>query len=554
MGKKNKHSKDKLHKTVTELKSHHVGANRDLELSVLHRRLRFDSCCLSLNSVSNKPVGLCDDDGYCYVFECDIVIKFLGKFQVHPITGKKITVKDIIELKLHRNNEGQYHCPVIYKLFTQHSKIVANRKSGNVYSYEAYQQLNLKPDNLKDLLTDEPFEKNDIVTIQDPSQADVKWNVSNFYYVKNKLKIDDDTGDSKIRDIEQSDILKSSLNEYRNKADSIVETFNRIVGQNVESRKDGQTKLDTINSANYSDGVLSSCVTSTIMPVASSQKAALLNDDEIIYPKIKKKGYAQLLTNFGPLNLELYCDRAPKACHNFFLLASRGYYDGTCFHRLIKNFILQGGDPSGTGKGGQSAWGKPFKDECHGDLKHVGRGVLAMANSGPNTNKSQFYITLKGVWDHLDGKHTVFGRVVGGDETLEKIESVEVDKEDRPKKDIKILQVVKYVDPFEEVEAAIAEERKKEADDKKRSAGSASSSTKGGQPLKKFRSGVGAYINLDQIHNSKLSNSKKEQQRMSDETGLLGVKTNGLASLSSKLAGLSNPRKSAKSLGDFSNW
>lgn len=506
MGKKNKHSQDKLHKTVSELQSHYVDSGRELELSRLHRRLTYDSCCLSLNVVTKKPVGLCDEDGYCYVFECDLVVKFLDKFKVHPVTGRRVTVEDLIELKFHKNNEDKYHCPVIFKLFNQYSKIVANKKSGNVYSHEAYEQLNLKPNNFRDLLSNEPFKKDDIVIIQDPARADTKWNVSEFHHVKNKLKVDEDPQESNVRDIERSEILKSSLDEYKRKEKSIVNNYKRIVGQgeDVETpEKKKHKQLDKINSAVYSDGALSSSVTSTVMPFASTQKAALLSDDEILYPRIKKKGYVQMVTNFGPINLELYCDRAPKTCHNFLLLASKGYYDECSFHRLIKNFIIQGGDPTGTGRGGKSAWGEPFRDECCGDLKHEGRGVLAMANSGPATNKSQFYITLAGVWDHLDGKHTVFGRVVGGYDTLDKIEMVEVDKNDKPKKVIKILKIIKYVDPYEEAESQIEEERQKESK-KKRPDGASD------QPLKKFRSGIGAYINLDQL-NSK-SNAKERHK------------------------------------------
>jgi peptidyl-prolyl cis-trans isomerase-like protein 2 len=464
MGRKHKHSKDKLYKTVSELTSRHVGEDRDLELSTLHRRLKFDSCCLSLNTIEKKPMGLCDHSGYCYLFECDLIVKFLEKFnQIHPITGERVTARDLFELKFHKNNEGLYHCPVTLKLFNQYSKIVANRKSGHVYSYQAYHDMNAKPKWYRDLLTDEPFDKSDIVIIQDPDQAAVKWNVSDFYYVKNKLKLHDDSSDSKIRNIDnQSSILKSSLEEYRRRADEIVETFHKIVGKGqAPTSSNNDEKLDKINSAIYSDGRLSSSVTSTVMPVTQTQKAALLSEEQIIYPKIKKKAHVQLLTNFGPINLELFCDRAPKTCHNFLLLVSRKYYDNTIFHRLIKNFILQGGDPTGTGSGGQSAWGEPFHDEFRGDLKHEGRGVLAMANSGPNTNKSQFYITLRGSWDHLDRKHTVFGRVVGGIATLEKIETeVETDKNDRPKKEIKIIRATKFSDPFEEVQAAIAAERK----------------------------------------------------------------------------------------------
>lgn len=555
MGKKNKHSKDKLFKTVTELVSHHVDHTRDLELSALNRRLKFDSCCLSLNTITGKPVGLCDSQGYCYIFECDVIVKFLEKYKIHPITGSSVNVSDLIELKFHKSTENQYHCPIIYKLFNQNSKIVANKKTGHVYSYEAYQQLNLKPNNLRDLLTDEPFEKSDIVVIQDPDTANEKWKVTNFHYIKSKLKIDDETCESNIRNVEESSILKASLDEYKSKSKAIVETFNRIVGQSNDEDDVGKTKLDAINGATHSDGLLSSSVTSTYMPAVNVQNPALLSHEQILYPRIKKKGYVELVTNFGSINLELYCDRTPKTCHNFLLLVTKGYYDGTIFHRLIKNFILQGGDPTGTGSGGQSAWIEPFEDECRADLKHVGRGVVAMANSGPATNKSQFYITLRGTWDHLDGKHTVFGRVVGGDETLNRIETVEVDKKDVPTKEIKILKAVVYFDPFEEIENAIKESRKKENEANKRK----DKSNVEDLPEKRFRVGVGTYINLDS-----LQNAKSDINENSDSDEIVNVspspadvkKTDGhdRISLASKLASVVSKKKSASNFGDFSNW
>lgn len=555
MGRKHKHSKDKLYQTVSELSSFHGGANRDLELSVIHRRLRFDSCCLQLNPVKTKPMGLCDGSNYCYVFECDKIIEFLEKYRVHPVTGAEVCLGDLFELKFHKNSESQYQCPVLYKLFNQHSKIVANKKSGHVYLHEAYQELNLKPNYFKDLLTDEPFDKeNDIVIVQDPTLAETKWDVANFYYVKKNLKLDDDTNEIRIRDIDRSSVLKSSLDEYRSKADDILSSFNKIVGQT--ETKPLEVKLDKINSAAYSDGALSSSVTSTIIPSASGQRAALLTEEQILYPRVKKKAYAQILTNFGPINVELYCNRTPKTCHNFLLLASRGYYDDTIFHRLIKNFIIQGGDPTGTGTGGQSAWNLPFRDECHADLKHEGRGVLAMANSGPCTNRSQFYITLKGVWDHLDGKHTVFGRVVGGLETLDRIEcEVEVDKKDRPKKDVKILRIVRYVDPFDEAQSSIEEERKRD------SCANIGINTKSGirpsVPAKKFRSGVGSYINLDSDGRKSVSSMKADRQTISgnDDAELDKQAFVSRSGLSDQLSAL-NPKRcgTGSSFGDFASW
>merc|ERR1712093_590690 len=125
----------------------------------------------------------------------------------------------------------------------------------------------------------------------------------------------------------------------------------------------------------------------------------------------------------GSFTFELYINEAPKTCKNFYELASRGYYNGTIFHRVIKNFMAQGGDPTGTGKGGQSIYGKKFEDELTRSLKHTGAGILSMANSGPSTNGSQFFVTLAPTpW--LDGKHVVFGQVVAGEEALLALEKV----------------------------------------------------------------------------------------------------------------------------------
>ena len=121
--------------------------------------------------------------------------------------------------------------------------------------------------------------------------------------------------------------------------------------------------------------------------------------------------------------MELYDRHAPRTCQNFAELARRGYYSGTVFHRLIPNFMVQGGDPTGTGRGGDSIYGGPFADEITRELKHTGAGVLSMANSGPNTNRSQFFITLAPT-PHLDGKHAIFGRVHSGMDVLQRIATV----------------------------------------------------------------------------------------------------------------------------------
>lgn len=141
----------------------------------------------------------------------------------------------------------------------------------------------------------------------------------------------------------------------------------------------------------------------------------------------------------GPITVELYTDHAPRTCANFSTLARRGYYDGTIFHRVIPNFMAQAGDPTGTGRGGASIYGDKFADEIDPSLRHTGAGVLSMANAGPNTNGSQFFLTLAPApW--LDGKHTIFGRVRAGMATLRRVGLVKTGTDDRPVEDVTIVK------------------------------------------------------------------------------------------------------------------
>jgi len=128
-----------------------------------------------------------------------------------------------------------------------------------------------------------------------------------------------------------------------------------------------------------------------------------------------------LTTNKGELKIDLFADLVPITCGNFLNLADRGYYDGLSFHRVINNFMVQGGDPTGSGMGGP---GYKFEDEIHPDLKHDAPGILSMANAGPNTNGSQFFIT-HAPQPHLDGMHTVFGVVTEGQDVVDSIEQAD---------------------------------------------------------------------------------------------------------------------------------
>ena len=145
---------------------------------------------------------------------------------------------------------------------------------------------------------------------------------------------------------------------------------------------------------------------------------------------------ATLHTNHGPIAVELFDADAPKTVENFTKLAGDGFYDGVIFHRVIPDFMIQGGDPTGTGTGGP---GYTFEDEFN-DNKVV-RGALAMANAGPNTNGSQFFIVTAEATPWLDGKHTVFGRVTNGMDVVDTISNVDTDAGDKPRSDVTIERV-----------------------------------------------------------------------------------------------------------------
>lgn len=145
-----------------------------------------------------------------------------------------------------------------------------------------------------------------------------------------------------------------------------------------------------------------------------------------------------LETTQGSIEFKLFDDIAPLACENFTTHLKNGYYNGVIFHRIIEEFMIQGGDPTGTGRGGESIWKKNFKDECVSSKKFDRPGLLAMANAGPSTNGSQFFITTTETpW--LNMKHTIFGEVIDGMDIVDALEGVKKGAGDRPVEDQKII-------------------------------------------------------------------------------------------------------------------
>lgn len=434
----------------------------------------------------------CDPQGN--VFELEAIVAYLKQFKHNPVTGKPMDAKSLIKLTFHKNADGEYHCPVLFKIFTKHSHIVAVKTTGNVFSHEAIEQLNIKTRNWKDLVNDAPFVRSDLITIQDPTNA-AKFNLSTFHHIKNNLRVENE---DEIRSRSDPNARLKTVAVETKEILAELERDYKPVEKAVDKPK---AIADKFNAAHYSTGAVAAGFTSTVMPQETVHQAAIVADDLVRYERVKKKGYVRLLTNFGALNLELACDVVPKTCENFMKLCGSGYYDGTKFHRSIRNFMIQGGDPTNSGNGGKSIWGTPFEDEFKPNLVHQGRGILSMANSGPNTNGSQFFITFRSC-RHLDKKHTVFGKIVGGLETLNAMEKIEVDNKDRPIENIFLQRAQVFVDPYAEADELLAQERNEEAERIAKEVRDNAQIKRKNEPsgeLKAYHSGVAKFINLSKI-------------------------------------------------------
>ncbi|KAG0203359.1 RING-type E3 ubiquitin-protein ligase ppil2 [Mortierella sp. GBA30] len=441
----------------------------------IFRRLPFDCCSLSLQPFEH-PV--CTEDGI--IFDLVNIVPYLKKFGTNPATGEKLDAKTLIKLNFFKNANDEYHCPITLRVFNEHTHIVAIKTSGNVYAFEAVERLNIKAKFWKDLMTDEPFTRKDIITIQDPHNLQNR-NLADFHYVKNDLVAVDEEKERKKRDplnnINQKGSTGKILTQMnmekiekaaveRKKKEEAVKAVGGTANKAMEAMANKPALA--YNAASYTTGKASASLTSTAVSVSTTNERALMSHEEYMFPLIKAKGYGSIITNFGKINIELFCDQTPRTCYNFIMLAKSSYYKDVKFHRKIKNFMIQGGDPTGTGRGGESYWKENFKDEIKSKLSHNARGILSMANKGPGTNSSQFFITFKPC-THLDGKHTIFGKVVGGMDVLDKLELVPTNEDtDVPVSPpgIVMQDVTIFVDPYQTFTERLERKRKYEEEAK----------------------------------------------------------------------------------------
>lgn len=544
--------------TSTEWKTEWGGA-KSRDFKTPFKRLPYYCCALTFTPFED-PV--CTKEGH--VFDILNIVPYVTKFKKNPVTGKPMAVKDLIKIQFHKNADGEYQCPVLHKVFTEFTHIVAVKKTGNVFSYEAIRELNIKPKNWKELLTDEPFTRDDIITIQDPNNLDAKV-LSDFDHVKKEVDLDSDelkalkddpayginmTGDTKRilnelgtekgreiataggggdRTQREHAAAVAALKRAKKRAQdhpeeekkeapkpvalSVVDIASAAInGRSASAALAGSAEKTAAHVAAHTAGSLapvnSRLVKSKYTSGAASRSFTSTSYDPVTQNEFeyvqaernpKKKGYVRMHTSHGDLNIELHCDITPRTCENFLTLCERGYYDNVVFHRSIKNFMIQGGDPTGTGRGGESIWGKPFKDELNSKVVHSERGVLSMANSGPHSNGSQFFFLYKSA-NHLNYKHTVFGRIVGGLEVLSAMEKVPVDDDDRPLEEIKILRVSVFVNPYAEMEeeerkaAAEAAAKPADAEEEAEKLGTWYSNPSAGLAPQAYGTGVGKYL------------------------------------------------------------
>ncbi|KAI9193420.1 cyclophilin-like domain-containing protein [Polychytrium aggregatum] len=527
---------DKLYITHSEWATDFGGAKSSQPKSNF-KRLPFFCCSLSLQPVEHP---MCTPEGI--VFDLVNIVPWLKQYGTNPVTGEKLEAKQLFRLKFHKNAGDEYHCPVTFKVFNEHTHIVAIKPTGNVYAFEAVEKLNIKTKHWVDLLEDVPFTRKDIITIQDPHNLSTR-NISDFHYLKNDLKVDNPDEDAK------KSMVSYKIKTTSGTASRVLSELSKGAGDTDDLTKSPagasaaltpayeKKEKKAYNAAHYSTGAAAMSLTSTAIDVQTRNEAAIIDDEEYMLTHVTGVGYAQLVTNVGNINLELFCKDTPRACYNFITLAKREYYAGTKFHRSIKHFMIQGGDPTGTGRGGESCWGKDFGDEFKSNLSHNARGILSMANKGKNTNSSQFFITYRPC-THLDNKHTVFGKVVGGMDVLGKMEKIETDDRDNPLDDIKLIKVNVFVDPFDEFQKKLEGTIKDSAGPKDPKESRPKKQPAVSIPTPSASTQIGKYIGADGEAGKKRASTLDDDLKFSADVGGVQIKK----------------AKPSKGFGDFSGW
>nr|XP_023027013.1 peptidyl-prolyl cis-trans isomerase-like 2 [Leptinotarsa decemlineata] len=281
MGKR-QHQKDKMYLTYTEWTTLYGGkkVGHTTKEEENFKRLPFDHCCLSLQPFE---IPYCDLEGN--IFDLEALIPFLKKYKINPVTGKPLDFRSLFQLNFHRKSEEIFECPVLFKPFTKSSHIAAIATTGNVFLMEAIEQLNIKTRNWKDLITDQPFERKDIIILQDPNNLS-KFDISKFHHVKNNLRVETE------EEIAEKSNPQARLKSVNPETKYTLEELDKhYKASTIELNKTESTaKADKFNAAHYSTGAVAASFTSTAMVPKLVHEAAIVHEDEVRYQRVKKKG------------------------------------------------------------------------------------------------------------------------------------------------------------------------------------------------------------------------------------------------------------------------
>ncbi|OMJ19562.1 Peptidyl-prolyl cis-trans isomerase-like 2 [Smittium culicis] len=396
----------------------------------------------------------------------------------------------------------EFICPVSEKPFNESTKIVVNKISCQVYPYQTIDEFNIKSRNMRDLVTDEPFTKSDLIELYNPQNLELR-NVQNFYYIqqginfvpkKKSLSVvqNSDTKNSesskgysinpqfinenlpvkKIMDQIDPSILAGSKRKHDDKHNEEV---------SVSSMNSNSNKKQQYKESIYTSGASASSFTSTSLAPVTANSKILLSDLEYMMPKIKKNAFVQVVTNLGSINLELFSGQLPQTCYNFIAMTKAGYYNNLKFQTNIKNLILVSGDPMSNHHPPKLSTNNPSNKSLKidnfkliEDLKpkdvnqrillerdnasksnkfnHDKRGLVSLLiNTNPTAVNGQFFISYSQQAMQFDGTHSVFGRIVSNLEVLTKVELVDTDPDTfAPTVDVIINEVNIVYDPFSE--------------------------------------------------------------------------------------------------------
>lgn len=268
------------------------------------KRLPFYCCSLSLQPFEH-PV--CTPDGI--IFDLVYIIPYIKKYGTNPVTGEKLQTKDLIKLHFTKNEKDEFYCPVTFKVFSDHTAIAAIKTTGNVFAFETIEKLNIKAKHMRDLITDEPFTRKDIIMIQDPHNLE-KRDMSKFDYVKTNKKV--------VNVAEELEKRKPTNNINVAGMGNTKKVFDELAKKNLEAEEVKEKVPTTFhqkkanlpyNAAHYTTGAAAESFTSTALNPYSASTRALIDEDDFMYKRIKTKSYARIMTNYGNINVELFSDK-----------------------------------------------------------------------------------------------------------------------------------------------------------------------------------------------------------------------------------------------------